>query len=663
MQKPKQQYVRNISKLYNRIHIFRSDFVPIEYKDMLLNMIEEREFMAKADMSEYDFTIEDVDDGIEKLEEILRDTINIIKRSYTMAILVVSLIKKFNVDERFVGIINSLENYRFETLFDVYMNSCENRKPFLPDNHPFSLPMKILLDIFEMIVSDSIVSKKERERELQLRRLESARFVEHNRNMMVRSTFRNLAKIKNTITEDDDENISSSKNSAPDSISNQLRNGKFPLRLSKLNIQKANENNPNSTNPPPTPMPIPTNEIIKSFEQKTSESVADALSKSFEDIKEDPITVLARERQLKKEVFNSKKRPCEVVVKDFSEYSSSSDSEDEEDNRETYNNDIIVTKAQIENINNDDDQVEDENDDQVEDVKDVDLTTNEDNTLQNINVMSAQLSLDELMSQSFSQPIKKTEMFKPFEETTTTINVEEIIKKEEKVTSQKQPILDLNELESVDVFNLNTQIVPQVKDQLSEDVANEPVNKVLNEETPTQPDPLKQKDIDHKPSASAEAINVLDNKITTIVNLNEQNNYDQNEYKPQKISKFMLNERQDAEKNATAKKRTTYVNKNIIDPDKILKGKNNFNFNQKDELQKVKVQPKVSVAVKRKHMEMSGNSVNVTSVDEQSPPKTLNGIDEDLKQLYISFDNNIRSIDIPKSIFSFNNTSTPITNN
>lgn len=185
------QYIKNFSKLYDRMQLIKSDYIPNDYKSMLFQYLEQREC---AYLSEYNLTVEDVDENLEIFESCLRDTMNSIKWSYSICQIAVGLMKKFSMDSNLIYV---LENYKFERHFDKYFKNIESKRPILPDDHFLTIPLAIIMDIFQHIISNNIDenSAKEAQRKLELEKLN-----EKFKIMFSRTTLRQISEAKKTNT-------------------------------------------------------------------------------------------------------------------------------------------------------------------------------------------------------------------------------------------------------------------------------------------------------------------------------------------------------------------------------------------------------------------------------------------------------------------------------
>lgn len=184
----KLQYIKNFSRLYDRMQLIKSDYIPNDYKSMLFQYLEQRE---SVHLSEYNLTLEDVDENLEVFESCLRDTMNSIKWSYSICQIAVGLMKKFSMDKNLVYV---LENYKFERHFEKYFKNIESRRPVLPDDHFLTVPLAIIMDIFQHILSNNMKEEnsiKEAQRKLELEKLN-----EKFKVILNKATLRGMSEIK-----------------------------------------------------------------------------------------------------------------------------------------------------------------------------------------------------------------------------------------------------------------------------------------------------------------------------------------------------------------------------------------------------------------------------------------------------------------------------------
>lgn len=182
------QYIKNFSRLYDRMQLIKSDYIPNDYKSMLFQYLEQRE---SVHLSEYNLTLEDVDENLEVFESCLRDTMNSIKWSYSICQIAVGLMKKFSMDKNLVYV---LENYKFERHFEKYFKNIESRRPVLPDDHFLTVPLAIIMDIFQHILSDNM--KEENSIREAQRKLELEKLNEKFKTILNKATLRGMSEIK-----------------------------------------------------------------------------------------------------------------------------------------------------------------------------------------------------------------------------------------------------------------------------------------------------------------------------------------------------------------------------------------------------------------------------------------------------------------------------------
>lgn len=187
----RQKHVHNFSKAYARLQIFNSQYVPKEYKQILINMLHNREKLEKQHDANSSISLEGIDEGISVLENVLRSTITSIEKSYTVLNVAVAFLRRYEMAENYLAII---ESYRFESMFDAYMYNAENA-PMIPDDHPFALPIKIVLDMAAMLAVNSSKNKADLLLERERKRKESEEFIANNQLLMMNETLRHMEKI------------------------------------------------------------------------------------------------------------------------------------------------------------------------------------------------------------------------------------------------------------------------------------------------------------------------------------------------------------------------------------------------------------------------------------------------------------------------------------
>lgn len=185
----RQQHVHNFSKAYSRLQIFNSQYVPREYKQILLNMLQNREIIAKNNDPEQ--SLPGIDEGIAVLEKVLRSTINSIERSHTVLGVAIAFLRRYKLGENYLCV---LENYSFESMFAAYMYHSEN-VDLIPDDHPLALPVKIIFDMLQLIASNAFKDEKTMQQERDRKRIESQEFMSNNQLLMMSDTFRHMENI------------------------------------------------------------------------------------------------------------------------------------------------------------------------------------------------------------------------------------------------------------------------------------------------------------------------------------------------------------------------------------------------------------------------------------------------------------------------------------